>query len=45
MAKKCSLKFYEQVNEIGKRIEKEFKGKKKKKALKGLNKYVRSVCD
>ena len=45
MTKKCSLKFNEQVNEIGKRIEKEFKGKKREKALRGLNRYVRSVCD
>ena len=33
MAKKCSLKFNEQINKIGKRIEKEFKGKKRKKKI------------
>ena len=43
--KKCSLKFYEQINKIGKRIEKEFKGKRKKIELKRLQKYTRSVCD
>ena len=42
---KCSLKFSDQVNDVGKIIEKEFTGKKRKKALKDLNRYVRSVCD